>query len=180
MDITFDPAKNALNIAARGLSFEGVANFDFETALIWVDDRRIYPEVRYSALGLIARRVHAVVFTETATGIRVISFRKASREERETYDAWLASAEDLLLSALSEETRFEALTAALEAFAGPSAPAAPPPSTALPEITGKRPSPPHWGDPAAALRKASREARSLSKHRRPIPPPGAGSIGRAH
>ena len=49
--------------------------------------------------------------------------------EIETYDAWLASAEDLLLSALSEETRFEALTAALEAFAGPSAPAAPPPST---------------------------------------------------
>lgn len=47
MDISFDPAKNTLNIAARGLSFEGVANFDFETALIWVDDRRSYPEVRY-------------------------------------------------------------------------------------------------------------------------------------
>lgn len=86
MDITFDPAKNALNIAARGLSFEGVANFDFETALIWVDDRRIYPEVRYSALGLIAGRVHAVVFTETATGIRVIGFRKANNREVKRYE----------------------------------------------------------------------------------------------
>lgn len=86
MDITFDPAKNALNIAARGLSFEGVANFDFETALIWVDDRRTYPEVRYSALGLVAGRVHAVVFTETATGIRVISFRKANNREVKRYE----------------------------------------------------------------------------------------------
>ncbi len=68
------------------MSFEGVANFDFETALIWVDDRRIYPEVRYSALGLVAGRVHAVVFTETATGIRVISFRKANNREVKRYE----------------------------------------------------------------------------------------------
>ena len=86
MDISFDPAKNTLNIAARGLSLEGVANFDFETALIWVDDRRSYPEVWYSALGLIAGRVHAVMFTETATGIRVISFRKANNREVKRYE----------------------------------------------------------------------------------------------
>jgi len=86
MDITFDPAKNARNIEARGLSFERVADFDFETALIWVDDRKAYPEVRYFALGLIAGRVHAVVFTETATGIRVISFRKANRREVRRYE----------------------------------------------------------------------------------------------
>jgi len=86
MDISLDPAKNNANIAARGLSFEAVVNFDFETALIWVDDRRIYPEVRYSALGLIAGRVHAVVFTETATGIRVISFRKANNREVKRYE----------------------------------------------------------------------------------------------
>lgn len=86
MDISFDPAKNTLSIAARGLSFQGVANFDFETALIWVDDRRSYPEVRYSALGLIAGRVYAVVFTETATGIRVISFRKANNREVKRYE----------------------------------------------------------------------------------------------
>ncbi len=47
--------------------------------------------------------------------------------EMETYDSWLASAEDLLLSALSEQTSFEALSAAFERFAGPEpAPAAPP------------------------------------------------------
>ena len=33
MEVTFDPAKNDRNIRERGLSFELVAYFDFETAL---------------------------------------------------------------------------------------------------------------------------------------------------
>lgn len=86
MDITFDPAKNASNIEARGLGFERVADFDFETALIWIDERKAYPEVRYSAQGLIAGRLHAVVFSETMTGIRVISFRKANKREVKRYE----------------------------------------------------------------------------------------------
>jgi type VI secretion system protein ImpM len=49
--------------------------------------------------------------------------------EMETYDAWLAGAEELLLSALSEQTSFDALSAALEGFAGPQPPARPAPST---------------------------------------------------
>ena len=39
MEITFDPAKNAANVALRGLSFERVADFDFETAIFAQDDR---------------------------------------------------------------------------------------------------------------------------------------------
>ncbi len=34
MGITYDPAKNERNVRERGLSFERVADFDFETALI--------------------------------------------------------------------------------------------------------------------------------------------------
>lgn len=86
MEITFDPAKNAANIALRGLSFEQVADFDFQTAIIWIDARKTYHEVRISALGLLADRVHALVFTETTNGIRVISFRKANKREVKRYE----------------------------------------------------------------------------------------------
>lgn len=86
MDITFDPAKNARNIALRGLSFERVAEFDFQTALFVVDDRHDYGETRYRALGLVGGRVHALVFVMTATGIRVISFRKANKREVRHYE----------------------------------------------------------------------------------------------
>ncbi len=42
MKITYDSAKNALNIQQRGLSFDRVAEFSFETALITIDTRRDY------------------------------------------------------------------------------------------------------------------------------------------
>lgn len=85
MKIDFDPDKNQRNVELRGLSFEQVARFDFETALFWVDDRKNYPELRISALGLIEHRVYSVVFTETSDGIRVISFRKDNKREATRY-----------------------------------------------------------------------------------------------
>jgi len=45
MDITHDPNKNNRNITERGLSFDRVADFDFETALYSVDDRHEYGEL---------------------------------------------------------------------------------------------------------------------------------------
>ncbi len=86
MQITFDPAKNARNVAERGLSFEMVSQFDFDTAVIWIDARKQYPEVRISALGMLESRVYALVFTETSNGIRVISFRKANKREVKRYE----------------------------------------------------------------------------------------------
>jgi uncharacterized DUF497 family protein len=63
-----------------------VADFDFETALYAVDDRRDYREERWRALGRLDGRVHALVFAETTRGIRVISFRKANRREVKRYE----------------------------------------------------------------------------------------------
>jgi uncharacterized DUF497 family protein len=40
MAVTFDPDKNARNIAERGLSFERAADLDWETAVIIVGTRR--------------------------------------------------------------------------------------------------------------------------------------------
>lgn len=90
MDIRYDPAKNARNIEQRGLSFEQALDFEFETALFVLDTRRDYGEVRIRALGWLQGRLHALVFIETATGIRVISFRKANKREEKIYAAQFA------------------------------------------------------------------------------------------
>jgi uncharacterized DUF497 family protein len=87
MDIIYDPAKNSKNIAERGLSFNLVAQFDFDTADIHADHRKEYGEVRYIGVGYIGKRLHVVVFTATETGLRVISQRKANPREVKAYES---------------------------------------------------------------------------------------------
>ena len=85
MKIDFDPIKNEKNIRERGLSYERVAEVDFNTALIFPDMRKEYGETRYIALCYLERRLHVLCFTETDAGIRVISFRKANEREAKRY-----------------------------------------------------------------------------------------------
>ena len=87
MEVTFDPAKNERNIRERGLSFERVRDFDFDTALLWIDARHDYGETRLVALGYLDDRIHVLCFAETRTGIRVISFRRANAREVKRYEA---------------------------------------------------------------------------------------------
>lgn len=70
----------------RGLAFDLVEQFDFETALFYIDDRKDYGEIRIRALGRLSGRIHALVFIETNSGIRVISFRKANTREITLYE----------------------------------------------------------------------------------------------
>lgn len=81
MEISYDTAKNERNIKDRNLSFERAADFDFEAAKIWQDTRKPYPESRFVAIGYLDDRLHALIFSETERGIRVISFRKANQRE---------------------------------------------------------------------------------------------------
>jgi uncharacterized DUF497 family protein len=83
--VSYDPNKNKQNIEKRGLSFDDAALFEFETALIHIDQRVDYGETRYVALGLLYGRLHVLCFAETADGIRVISFRKANQREVNRY-----------------------------------------------------------------------------------------------
>lgn len=87
VEITFDPAKNQRNLRERGLPFERAAEFEFETALYRVDERHGHGEVRIRALGFLEGRLHALVFVETAKGIRVVSFRKANKREVKQYES---------------------------------------------------------------------------------------------
>lgn len=86
MKIVFDPAKNAANIRNRVLAFEQAAEFDFSTAWVVADVRHEYPERRFQALGYIEQRMHMLVFSRIAGGVRVISFRKANKREVARYE----------------------------------------------------------------------------------------------
>jgi uncharacterized protein len=87
VSISFDPRKNERNIAERGLSFELVEEFEWNSALVVEDSRRDYGERRFQALGLIDGRLHALVFTPRAGRVHVISLRKANRREVGHYEA---------------------------------------------------------------------------------------------
>ena len=81
MKITYDSAKNARNIKKHGLSFDRVAEFDFEGATFLLDDRRDYGEDRRVAIGYLDGRLHFLCFVELDDGIRVVSFRRANLRE---------------------------------------------------------------------------------------------------
>jgi uncharacterized protein len=86
MEIEFDSERSAKNAVARGLPFDLVADFDFETALVAQDIREAYGEDRFIALGLIGQRLHVVAYTICGARLRVISLRKANAREVERYE----------------------------------------------------------------------------------------------
>ncbi len=64
--------------------------FDGETVTI-EDDRFAYGEQRFVTLGLLQGRVVAVVHTERADHIRIISARKATKYEQRSYFEQIAN-----------------------------------------------------------------------------------------
>lgn len=50
MRIEFDPAKDTENLAKHGVSLALASELDWEAALVWVDDRFEYGELRMIAL----------------------------------------------------------------------------------------------------------------------------------
>ena len=87
VDVSFDAAKNARNIATRGISFERVLAFEWDSALIVSDSRRDYGESRFQAFGLIAERLHVLVFTPRSGKTHIISLRKANKRQVKRYEA---------------------------------------------------------------------------------------------
>ena len=85
MQITFDEAKDALNISKHSLSLSEAAKLEWDDALIWQDTRRDYDETRMIALGAIAERLYCVVYVDREDVRRVISLRKANNKEKKLY-----------------------------------------------------------------------------------------------
>ena len=89
MKVTFDPAKDAANMAKHGVSLTEAAGFEWGPAVVWPDTRRDYGEARMVALGYIGLRIMALVFVdrppEQPTERRIISLRKANSREVKRY-----------------------------------------------------------------------------------------------
>jgi uncharacterized protein len=82
----WDEAKRQANRRDHGVDFVEARHFDWDTAVITLDDREDYGELREMALGFIGVRLHAIVFTRRGGNIRIISLRKANRNEMRYYD----------------------------------------------------------------------------------------------
>jgi hypothetical protein len=89
MNIRFewDEAKRRRNITEHGLDFFDAPEVFAGRTVTFVDDRFDYGERRMITLGLLRGNPVSIIHTETRTFIRLISFRKGTRREREIFYA---------------------------------------------------------------------------------------------
>lgn len=69
----------------RGFDFSIVHDFNFATAVIFIDDRNNYGETRYKAFNKIDDMLYNVVYTVRGQNIRIISVRKVHQKEGKRY-----------------------------------------------------------------------------------------------
>ena len=85
MRIDFDSAKDKLNRADHGLSLSLAKKLIWDEALVWVDDRFEYGELRMVGLVPEGNRLYYVAFVDRGEVRRVISLRFAERREIKHY-----------------------------------------------------------------------------------------------
>ncbi len=85
MNIEFDPDKDVGNQAKHGVSLALAAELDWEDALVWVDDRFDYAELRMIALAPKTETLYYVAFVDRGEARRIISLRQANRREVKHY-----------------------------------------------------------------------------------------------
>jgi uncharacterized DUF497 family protein len=64
MRIEFDPAKDITNRAKRGVSLALAGELDWEAALVWIDERIEYGELRAIALAPKIEILYYVAFVD--------------------------------------------------------------------------------------------------------------------
>lgn len=85
MRFEWDEAKNRSNLRRHGFDFkDGETVFAGEVFTL-LDDRFDYGERRFLTLGELKGRIVAVAHTQRGEATRIISLRKASRNEEEIY-----------------------------------------------------------------------------------------------
>ena len=79
--IEFDPEKDAANIAKHGVSLSLADRIAMDDAIIVIDGRKEYGEVRYNAFSEIDGRMMALTFTYRDEVVRAISLRPCRTKE---------------------------------------------------------------------------------------------------
>ena len=86
IEFEWDNVKARDNLLKHGVSFEFAAKaFRDPFGIEWIDEREDYGEVRTVLLGMADGTILVVVYTERETRIRLISARRATKNEQDTY-----------------------------------------------------------------------------------------------
>ena len=86
MDIEFDPRKAESNLKKHGVSFSEAASCLFDPLALVYEDSTALSENRWILLGMGNKaRLLVVVYTLRGDSIRLISARKATTKEANTY-----------------------------------------------------------------------------------------------
>jgi uncharacterized protein len=86
----WDEAKNRLNLAKHGLSFEDAELVFAGPCVTFVDDRLDYGELRLISLGMLAGRLVVIAHAPRGNATRIISMRKGNRREQKLYQKRLS------------------------------------------------------------------------------------------
>ena len=91
----WDANKDRANRAKHGMSFEEVLSIFDGPILTRIDDRRDYGEIRRITMGILSPgTVLVVAHTDRGRKTRLISARKANRQERQAFYDHLAKASE--------------------------------------------------------------------------------------
>ena len=85
MRFEWDPAKRKTNLRRHGVDFEVVPKIFEGPILERRDDRLDYGEIRWIAIGILSNVELTVCYTDRGERRRIISARKANRDEREAF-----------------------------------------------------------------------------------------------
>ena len=85
MRIEFDAGKDLANRAKHGVSLGLAVKLDWESALVWIDERFEYGELRMIALAPQTATLYYVAFVDRGAIRRIISLRRANRREVRYY-----------------------------------------------------------------------------------------------
>jgi len=86
VNVEFDPDKSATNLMKHGIDF-------LEAQALWEDaDRLIVPartqgEARYMLVGKMGQKHWSAIFTYRGEAVRIISVRRARKEEVDAYES---------------------------------------------------------------------------------------------
>ncbi|EJN05646.1 BrnT family toxin [Phyllobacterium sp. YR531] len=81
----WDEEKAKRNLRKHGVAFEILDQFEFDTAIEWIDDRYDYGEERIIATAFAGNKLYRLVYTMRGFAPRAISLREANRKEVDEY-----------------------------------------------------------------------------------------------
>jgi uncharacterized protein len=83
--VEFDLAKDEANVAKHGVPLALARKLDWDAALVWLDERFEYGELRMIALAPETDTLYYVAFVDRGNTRRIISLRRAERREVKHY-----------------------------------------------------------------------------------------------